>query len=359
MKTLKTRIKHFIRDCVPFGLVEWRRARLYGAARGVEAFPSNSNVGRVLYPDQKFYIIRNTPLIGGGLGYQFHTVLAHIIYAVNRGYTPLVDLENYRTWYNEDHSVNGTWNFWEYYFQQPSAYALDEVYRYARKILLGNFYPPEVNLSLGYTPQSYTAARIAELNGYIAKYCRLQPAIQEHIDRQHRSIFGEKKNILGVTCRGTAIVKKSYNKTPYHNKLADDEETLVQTRKLFDQWGMEYVFLSSQYLDTVEKFRAAFGERLLVTDRARLPDYYAAGAGYNEVADMRGEPPYATVKYLNRENDRYLGGLEYLTDVVLLSRCSALISSLNNTGIWCLELNNNRYQHRYFFELGITGKDGA
>jgi hypothetical protein len=52
----------------------------------------------------KYYIIRRTPL-GAGLYSNFHYVLTHIIYALKNKYIPVVDMQNYKTYFNEDYPI--------------------------------------------------------------------------------------------------------------------------------------------------------------------------------------------------------------------------------------------------------------
>jgi len=78
--------------------------------------------------DKTFYIIRR-PEPGAGLFSNFHWVLGHIIYALEKNYIPVVDMKNYKTYFNETALINGTKNAWEYYFKQPTNYNLDEAYK--------------------------------------------------------------------------------------------------------------------------------------------------------------------------------------------------------------------------------------
>ena len=63
-------------------------------------------------PNITFYVIRRNPP-GAGLFSNFLHVLGHIMIANKRKLTPIVDMENYETLYNEETFINGTRNAWE------------------------------------------------------------------------------------------------------------------------------------------------------------------------------------------------------------------------------------------------------
>ena len=44
-------------------------------------------------------------------------------------FTPVVDMENFSTIYNEKCKILGTSNAWEYYFEKINKYNLSEVYK--------------------------------------------------------------------------------------------------------------------------------------------------------------------------------------------------------------------------------------
>ena len=65
----------------------------------------------------------------------FH-VLQHIYLAEKLGLMPVVDMRQYMTYYNEAEEIDGTRNAWEYYFEQPSGFSLDEVYQSSRVFIM-------------------------------------------------------------------------------------------------------------------------------------------------------------------------------------------------------------------------------
>ena len=71
-----------------------------------------------LNPDKTFFVIRLAPPATGFLA-NYNYVLGYMKYAFDKGWIPVVDMENYASLYQEEGPVNGTRNVWEYFFEQP------------------------------------------------------------------------------------------------------------------------------------------------------------------------------------------------------------------------------------------------
>ena len=88
--------------------------------------------------NKKFYVIRRSP--GAGFFSNLTYVLGHLQIAKKYKFTPVIDMENYPTIYNEKNIKNKTYNSWEYYFKKVSKYKLDEVYKSKNVIITSNFF---------------------------------------------------------------------------------------------------------------------------------------------------------------------------------------------------------------------------
>jgi hypothetical protein len=258
-------------------------------------------------------------------------ILSHIIFAVKRGYIPIVDMKYYISYYNEALPVNGTSNAWEYYFLQPSGYSLEDVYKSAKVILcemthLDKFVP---------FPFSFYKKnkKISFFNEYVSKYMRFQPSVISAVDKLQTGLFGEKKNILGVMSRSTM-----FNVLFGHNTVPEIDELIEKTKILSKDWGMEYVFLSTEEEPVVELFKNEFGDKLIMSKRRRF-------------STINKKIPLINEK---GESARYLSGLEYIIDTILLSRCDSVICPVTSGSMAALILNNNRFAYKYIFDLGIN-----
>lgn len=283
----------------------------------------------LLNPDKTFYISRR-PAPGAGLFSNYHWVLGNVMYALGQGYIPVIDMENYKTYYNESEPINRTYNAWEYYFEQPFPYTLEEVYQ-SKNVILGSMMYMEQYIC----PLS-TQEQIECYNALMTKYLRFNETTRQAIKEVEKKTFNGRKNILGVAYRGTDLVKMHL---PFHPIIAPLEDYIQKTRQFMSEWNMEYVYISTEEVETVEAFKNAFGDKLIVMDRMRIKGY---------TSDMGYMP---SIKYC-RAHDNYKKGLEYIIDTVLLSKCDSLICANTNGTAAAIEFNCGKYKHKYIYSLG-------
>ncbi|MDR3162696.1 MAG: hypothetical protein LBT81_02405, partial [Helicobacteraceae bacterium] len=130
----------------------------------------------ILYPEDTFYVIRR-PEPGAGLFSNFRWVLGHILYALEKNYIPVVDMQNYKTYYNEFEPINGSKNAWEYYFEQPEPYTLEQVYK-GKNVVLG-----EMAYLYDRVPSFLeTEEQIARFNGVISQYMRFNETTRQAVN---------------------------------------------------------------------------------------------------------------------------------------------------------------------------------
>jgi hypothetical protein len=292
-----------------------------------------------LNPNKTFYVIRR-PCLGAGIFSIFHFVLSHVMNAIERGYIPIVDLQNYKTAYNYDKPVNGTMNAWEYYFRQPSDYALDEVYKSKNVTLNAVMYladkAPFNNIEFWTKNENIT--RLSEVvrakllfNDDVINFCRMQ----------ERSIIGDKKNVLCVCVRHPEYGKYALD----HPLQPDSYELLKKTQECFEKWNMEHIFISTDYIGHVYILKEIFKDKLLYIDLGKKKRFGASLYG-----------AYGDIKELPCEVAKYDMTLNYISEIWIASKCDAIVCALNNGAMAALELNNNSYKHKYIFDFGVWNK---
>ena len=283
-----------------------------------------------LHEDKTFYVIRR-PSPGGGLFSNFQWVLGHIIYAVEKNYIPVVDMQNYKTYYNEKEPINGTENSWEYYFKQPTSFTLKDAYKAQNTILAEMKFPSSI------IPVFFeTNEQIDFFSTWIAKYMQFNEITKKYIEESKQELFNGKKNILGVLYRGTDYLGL---KPRNHPILPSIDDCIAKANECLDKWEVDRIFLVTEDMDAVKIFEKTFGEKLIITNSKRIENYKK---------EMGGIPSLS----FERQHDNYLKGLEYIRDVYLLSLCDSIIAPRVNGSTIALALNNNKYKHKYIFSLG-------
>lgn len=294
-------------------------------------------------PDQTFYVIRSR-IDTWGLIACYNHVLGHIKLALEKGYIPVVDMKNYPNTYLDPGKLHKV-NSWEYYFHQPTEYTLEEAYQSRHVILMDGMPPKEAHprgqgkLYLDYFHQKACGTEpekeILYNTRIIREHMQLRGEVRAHVGEQYEKLFPEGEKVLGVLCRGTDI---SLRRPSGHSVMPRTEEMIDRAGELMEQWGCTRIFLTTEETAAVEQFQEAFGDRIFFTECARYKD-----TGDRLLADIQ----------FDRKDDRYLRGLEYLTNIVLLSKCDCLLGVYVGGTTGALEMNGGAYEHVEIMDLGV------
>lgn len=285
------------------------------------------------HPDETFCVITRS---GRGAGFlsNFHHVMLHIKIALQCGMTPVIDMENYRTYCNEGEAINGTYNAWEYFFEQPFGADLRDVYRSKNVFMATPNYPAETFdvMSWEYVND---ADKVAEFASLISRHMSFNALTARFIDDAWRHIRRPGEKILAVMSRGTDY----RNRRPSRHPIQPEPETLLEmASEMMRDTGAKWIFLKTEEEYAVRLFSDKFKDRLLITDRVFFD-------GLDKGENI--------VRYKHdRDTPRYLSSLEYLRDVVIASRCDFLLSGLNNGSVAAVEFNGGRYETKHIVDLG-------
>lgn len=267
---------------------------------------------------QSVYIIRRYD--GAGFFSNFLFVLGHVIHAHKQGYIPVVDMQHYPTFYNEKTAVNGTKNAWEYYFKQPTGMSLREAYKMQRIVLSGgNMLFDEVPYYGTENAKFPDYKEVENLLPYIQKYIRFN---QELLDEAERILSGWNGSVLGVHIRGTDM-----KYTPGHPAPPSVERYIEAIEKTGNKFP--YIFLCTDEVSILERMRERFGERVVFTEAYRSDDETSIHGGRNRTG---------------RALHNYLNGREVVMDMLLLSKCNAIICGHSNVSYTAILLNGNQYE---------------
>lgn len=281
--------------------------------------------------DKTFLIIK---INNSGLGLMgvYNCVLGYLRVAQINGLIPVIDLKNYSNGYLEEDEL-GKVNAWEYYFEQPTEFGLDDVYQSENVIMATGVSPREASpIPLNYYYLTNPKVRANKYYDIIKESIKIKPEIAKVINLNYKKLL-EGKRVIGVVNRGSDMINASG-----HQIQPDIYEVIFKTKEMLIKWNCQYVFLATEEIQTIEIFRHEFGDKLLFNESERVK-HYKEGTPYTDVS-------------FSRENDKFKKGLEYLTTVVLLSKCNCLIGSLVGATVGALGLNIGSYENTYIFDLG-------
>lgn len=294
----------FARYCLPKGDDEWFTSQVKKLGKEKNVVNLERRGEQEIRVPYHIYI----PASYSGFFSNYNRVLAYLYFADQYHLTPVVEYSKENT-YAEDHPVNESENPYEYYFCQPGGISLAQM-KNSAVVLESRRENSWLANELDEKAVNYMRSDrfIGEMGKLVKKYIRLRPQVAESLDAQKEGLLSGKKT-LGVHVRGTDF-KWNYNGHPV---CVTSGEYLQKALELVRKSGYEQVFLATDDLDAVDKFRMEFGERLV---------YYEDVIRSNgNVTVMKSES--------ERPDHHYLLGLEVLRDMLTLADCDGLLAGLS------------------------------
>ena len=282
------------------------------------------------HKNETYYIVRRKASESGLMSLLL-TNLMRIEYALKKGYVPIIDMQNIYNVYLTDRQI-GKVNAWEFYFEQPSGYDLENV-KLCKNVVWGDC---DVLTSFPYNKVSFWSdynESYLYWKGIAQEYIRLNETTSRYIKNLKEELFGGHK-VVGVKCRGTdyMLVRPSG-----HPVQPDVDDVIDKTKEIIERYNCDTVFLSTEDKEIYEKFRRSFGE-ILVTNKTHYISYNTGSIGQGT--------------HTENEDKNYMEGLEYVSQIMLLSSCDCLVAGLTSGTIGAL-LFTSGYEYKYIFDLGV------
>ncbi|MDD3138136.1 MAG: hypothetical protein PHX08_04085 [Lachnospiraceae bacterium] len=304
-------------------------------------------------PNKVFYVIsRGINESVAGLFCFFNDFLLEYRYALEQGYIPVLDMQNFYTNYSEI-SEFGKINIWEKFFLQTNNIDLNEVYR-SKNVMFAK------SRSLLHQPDPFPIER-AYFEETVRKYWNsvykesLIPSkdISQSVDEEFGRMmqFAGNKKVIGISIRGVDHTRRK----PFLHYVAPTYPDLInQLKILMDEWNMEFLYVNADENALIDELEMAFPGKIFFTERKRY-DSYADDLDKTGVKSFsKDKPEWVTQIRFKRENDAYLRGKEYLVSTMLLAKCNAIVYSGCSSTLGALITSEN-FERKYFYDLGLYG----
>jgi hypothetical protein len=262
--------------------------------------------------NKTFYVIKRSP--GAGIFSNLFYVLQHLYLIRNKRFIPIVDMNNFITLYNEKKLCNKTHNAWEYYFDQLNNYSLQEVYK-SQKVIITS------SKAFSFTKNMNSLRKIWKTK------IKFNQLIKKNINLINKNIY---KDCLGV--HFTTHTQKFARKHPVPPTIYQMKNLIEKFKKKFN---IKKVFLSTFIKKVKFKLSFKFKNNILFNDFYRSDSINV----FNDI---------------NRNNHRFLCGMETIMDVVCLSSCKIILASESNV-IDFIKLTNPK-KRIYLIDNGRTPK---
>jgi hypothetical protein len=284
-------------------------------------------------PDKLFYII-GFSCEYMGLFAIIKTVLSHIIYAVERGYIPVVNLKDFTNQYIEK-GLEGVQNSWELFFLQPADYKLGDIFK-SQNIILGKdvsfpTYKYKIFIQLLNKKNKYKLQYFAS---YYNKYIHFNEETKCYVENELKNILNDNDRTLGVLCRGTDYIQR---KPPNHPIQPNPLDVINKAKEIYSQLNYNKIFLATEDKHVYELFKMNFGD-ILITNK-------------QELYEIPDEIQFLSEITYNNNCDRYMKGLKYLSSIYILSKCNFFIGG-RTAGTLGVYFMSNGFEYDYLWDIG-------
>lgn len=270
-----------------------------------------------------YYIIRRLSPWEGFFSNYFY-VLSHIQYAAEKGWIPVVDMENYPSLYSEDTPVNGSMNAWEYYFRQPGGVSAQEAYASGNYVLSECRYLSQYHVPVFEVNKGFITEQMIDVLFPLQKECiPIHKELTEAAESFFRSHVGNSR-CIGAHVRGTDTYRH-YEK----HSLPPAVNTVITTiREILESDPDCKILLCCDEDKMLSLFRELFGERVFYSDSFRSTK--DDNVGIHFTSDSRSLHKFSL-------------GKEVLMDCLMLSMCDYLICGSSNVASAATMLNNKQF----------------
>ena len=262
---------------------------------------------------------------------------SHILYALAKGMIPIIDMQNFPNPYLE-HDKLGKENSWEYFFKQPCGYDLSDVGNGECIYSHHNFIQSVLPL-FAYDDPLFEDECFQLWTAIFRNFFSLSDSAAQYIEEEYNRIIKPDMRVIGVYCRGTDYTKM---RPAGHHIQPEVDDVIDKVKSVMPEWNCDYVYITTEERKIVERFENAFPGRVLTVSQM-----------YYDDLDIDYEHQYIASAKFNRGNDAYLKGLEYLSPVMVFSRCNSAVLGLCGGSLAAMYINGGKFENTFIFNLGF------
>lgn len=265
-----------------------------------------------------------------GLASHALTNLGNIAMALYDGYIPVVDTVEFENIFQGISKIIGQ-NAWEFFFRQPFGKKLDEIPKDSREIYAEGI--PQLLAT------DNTVTNSIAMN-FWKRMLRTFMPVSENIlacaDAAAEQLGMRGKRVTGVLCRGTDYMALRPYQHPVQPRA---EEVIRKTKETMEQYHCDLCYLATEDENVWQAFKKELGDKLICSQTMY----------YEKTEDKMLYEVNAQWKVDVLEKNR-----EYLTALVLLSRCCCFLSG-KTSGMILTQLLAEKLEYFYAWDYGTYG----
>lgn len=273
-----------------------------------------------------YYVIRpQSENVGLMASYFF--VLRKTQEAINKGYIPIVDFQNFKCQYNVEVAINGTTNAWEYYFKQPAGLGVEVLNAESKIIYSGwSWFKEEKSLVLDEKIEANE-----ELKRLAMERLSLNDIIKDQVRKKYSELLSGKIT-LGVFIRGTDYVAL---RPKGHNIQPTIEAFIDKIKEFLNNYDINQIYIVTEDFDYFQRITEEIDCPVVMSDNDFVKDY--------------NETDYVSASI---NTDGFTRGMNYLTRLLLLTKCQYIVSSYAAGSIYSKMIREENPRDEYWFDLG-------
>lgn len=299
---------------------------------GADFFQFTKRHYGIANPDKTiFYIKEDNENVGFFAMYRYW--LEYIYFADICGYVPVVHAGEHFA-YKEKKPVNKTKNAFEYFFKQPTKIGIASMRMSCNVVHSELLHREMVEMVLTgkICHYKYNRQYLYMMARIVKKYIHFNDNTKLYIENAIKELGIESEKVLGIHIRGTDFRAKYDN----HPIYVTEDEYFEKIDELLQKRAYDKLFLATDDKRILENFIKKYGRRLC---------YYKD----TERGDKNRSVIFDTE---DREQHKYLLGLEVIRDMYTLSKCDSLIAGLSQVAI-CAQIHKIARGERYTTLLTI------
>ncbi len=250
-------------------------------------------------------------------------VLYNCIYAADHHMIPVVDMRDNKSIYQEEKDF-GKVNAWDTFYEQPAGVTLGEALA-SNNYVLADKSQQWFNYIRIRNPKKINEEDYLREN--YAKYIKLKPSVVQVCEERLASIIPDKNpdcKLLGICMRGTDY------KTFHHMKQPEVADVMHEAMKVFNDYHCDYYFIATEDKSIFELVKTNLPNDKLITYNAGNIDVSCSGLIGNQI---------------RQQTSAYDAGLDYITTLYILNRCSCLIGGFCGATIVAKYRKNPAYEY--------------
>lgn len=250
---------------------------------------------------------------------------------LREGYIPRIEL-------NRDRRNEG-WIDWEDYFFQPF-YEYEEYIKTLPVVeQLEPVYPKWAGLRYEACFQEHERMLATKLYQELVV---INDSCFSYIAQEYQELIRGKR-VLGILCRGTDMTDTKMKDHPIQPDL---DLMLKDAKEMKERLDCPYIYLATEDEVIAERFMQAFPEFILTNKRHYM------GEEYRKAAQERKRVVLNDI-YRQHASENFVRGLEYLSSIILLSQCNALLAGNCGGSEAALYYNEFQYEEWKIYNLGL------